>query len=525
MAAQSTRPLLPQYQHYIPQFILKNFSSRTSADADRSSPAQVPATPRLDRSRKNEYILNHVDLSVENPTAQGKQGRRVFGEDNMYDNDTLAPKEQRRIEKKLGKLESDASSVFRHMLKAFSERKRGFRLYRNDKNLIRRFLFVMKYRGPTFSERYRHNTLDTYTAEDKDELSAYMQEKGFLRPIDVWLDNLEKLIDFEMDNGMEWISDLPTRMYAPDAYWAVMHCQMFYMTVCTPSDPAAEFILTDNCFHVSEGPHNTSINLQTGESEVMGWLNLHEFAPVSPKLIIVLRSYLFPSELEDMSNPKGKAQREQHRSMVEATFGSIDKTLLADIPVSKARSNYTILKENGELQLTPDEDGTLRPDHSFFFHFFPIGLAHTNRINGVFLENVDMCTSIVFASKDPFRNTLEWYLTDHEVFRKRVSASPENSRRKCLLKLQRLLDFLGVSVKVHMEELAPSTLTRDEIFFVRLAELRQALPSLLQETQADSPTEFMLIYQGLGMMCQSKFQEIRPSLTFQYPQAGRNLLF
>lgn len=512
MAAQGSRPLPPQYQHYIPQFILRNFSTRTSLDAGGSSTAHVPSDPRRDRARKNEYVVNHVDLSVENTTVQEKSGRRVFGEENMYDDDTQGHKEQRRVEKKLGKLESDASGLFRHMLKAFSEGQRGFWLYRNERNLIRKFLFVMKYRGPTFYERYHHSTLDTYTAEDKDQLSAYMQEKGFSRPIDVWLYNLETLIDLEMDNKGEWMADLPTRMYAHDAAWAVMHCQMFYMAVCTPSDPAAEFILTDNCFHVHEGPNNISTNWQTGESEVMGWLNLHEFAPVSPRLIIVLRSFLFPSELEDVSDPKAKERRGQLRSKAEALVGCIDTTPLADIPVSKARSNYTLLKANGELQMMPDEDGTLKPEHSFFFRFFSINLAHTNRINGVFLENVGLHTSIVFTTKDSFRHTLEWYLTDHKIFRKRVSASPEDSRRTCLLRLSQLLRYLGSSAKLYMEERAPPVLTDDEIFFMRLAalrELRQSLPSLLKEIPDGSPTEFiefMSIYQSLGMMGKLKFK-------------------
>ncbi len=516
MAGQSTRPLRPQYQHYIPQFILRNFSSRTSLDAGGSSPALFPPDSRADRSRKNEYIVNHVDLSVENPTAQAKAGRRVFGKDNMYDNDTRSHKERRRVEEKLGKLESDASNLFRHMLKAFHERQKGFWLYRNDRNLIRKFLFVMKYRGPTFFERYRHNTLDTYTAEDKDQLSAYMQEKGFSRPIDVWLDNIEKLIDLEMDDKGKWISGLPMHMYAPDAKWALMHIQAMYMTVCTPFDPAAEFILTDNCFHVCEGPHNTSTNVQTGESEVTAWLNLHEFAPVSPKLIIVLRSALFPSEMEDLSDPKVEKQREQHRSMAEVMLGSIETSLLADIPVSKARSNYTLLNENAELKMMPDEDGTLKPEHSFFFCFFPINLTHINRINGVFLENVGVRTSIVFASKDSFRNALEWYLTDHKVFHKRVSTSPEDSRRICLMKLQRLLSFLGSSAKLYMEELALPVPTHDETSLFSL-QSRKALPSLLQGSQDDSPTEFMSIYKSLGTIGISSLKETPPSLISSYP--------
>ncbi|KAG6048150.1 hypothetical protein E4U39_007689 [Claviceps sp. Clav50 group G5] len=67
--------------------------------------------------------------------------------------------------------------------------------------------------------------MTTYEADDKEHLAMYMKEHGFLRPIDVWLDNLDKLIDVKMNAEMDWIQQLPTRMYPTDAYWAITHCQ------------------------------------------------------------------------------------------------------------------------------------------------------------------------------------------------------------------------------------------------------------------------------------------------------------
>ena len=505
-AGQNSMPLTRQFQHYIPQFILKNFSPCASPSAEESSQVRLPSGRRRARL-SNDYIVNNVDLTTDSTTVQEMAGRRVFGQYNMYDDDSQACEERRRVERKLSQLESDASVLFRRMVEASNECHRGLWLTRNERNLIRKFLFVMKYRGPSFYEKYHHETLDKYTAEDKDDLLAYMQEKGFTRPIDVWLDNIEKLIDLEMDENLAWVSDLPTRMYSLDAFWAVMHSQMMYMTICTPSDPAGEFILTDNCFHVSEGPQNTSTNLSTGESDVVSWLNLHEFAPVSPKLIIVLRSFLLSSEMEDMSSPAARAEREKWRSMIESSFGNISETLLAGLPVAKARNNYTLLTD-GQLRMLPDEDGTLKPQHSFFFHFFPIDVTHTNRLNGVFLENADSCTSIVFGSTGAFRRTLEWYLTDREVFRKYVTTSPEDRRRIYFAKLEQLLGTLGSSAKPHLEELPDPVLILEETSRIRLAELRQALPSLLREMPDDNPTEFMSIYQALGMKVKSKHIEM-----------------
>lgn len=65
-----------------------------------------------------------------------------------------------------------------------------------------------------------------------------------------------------MNEEIKWVSDLPARLYLHNALWAVVYCQIMYVTVCTPSDPGGEFILTDDCYHISKSPNNnTSSNL------------------------------------------------------------------------------------------------------------------------------------------------------------------------------------------------------------------------------------------------------------------------
>lgn len=488
MEGNNSNSLPKQYQHYVPQFILRNFSLVHHVQDKRTG-----------RTRKGDAMVNRVDLSAECVKIEETPVRHILGKHDMYDNDTKSSQERRRIELKLSRLESDASSIFRRILKAYNDRHKGLWLTREDRNLMRRFLFVMKYRGPTFYERYCHDTIDTYVCEDKAELAEYMKEKGYSRPIDVWLDNLARLMDFEMDEGMTWLSELPKLMYSHDAKWAIMHCQLMYMTICTPSEAQDEFIMTDNCYHVSEGPFNVSTNLLTGKTDVEGWLNLHEFAPVSPKLMIVLRSFLFPVPLEDNSDPNNKL-REKLRSMVEETFGSISKTVLATLPVAKARNNYSQIV-NGALHLDPNQDGTLKQSHSFFFHLFQIDSAHVNKINGVFLENSELCENILFHSRDTLRGLLEWYLSDRDIFQKRVTASPEDTKRMRLIKLGKVLNILGSEVEPYMEVIPCPVLTNDETVSLYLDELRNALPHLIPD---DEPAGFMQIYLSLGKVIHSK---------------------
>lgn len=134
----------------------------------------------------------------------------------------------------------------------------------------------------TFHKRFYHETATDYDANDREKLLEYMKEKGFSKPIDVWLDNIEVIINLDMDDELRWISELPKRMYPDDATWLTMHCQFLYMAICTTSQADDEFILTDNGYHVSEGPNHCVTDLSTGNSKELAWINLHEFAPISP---------------------------------------------------------------------------------------------------------------------------------------------------------------------------------------------------------------------------------------------------
>ncbi|KAG5937624.1 hypothetical protein E4U53_008166, partial [Claviceps sorghi] len=417
--AAETKP----YQHYIPRFLLENFSHPLQTDG--ISAATPPASQHGPRRRKGkkktrrgESVVNCVDMSSDTASMTETPVDSVFGHVNTCQDAYIPPEEQDRLEQKLRRLESDASGVIGRIITAFAAKQQGVWLTREERNLVRKFLLVTKYRGPAVYARYRHETMATYVADDGEQLAAYMRRRGFARPLDVWLDTLEGLLDVQMDAGMEWMRALPERTYPADAHWAIAYCQGSYMAICTPSAAAAaaEFFVTDNGYSIADGPHRVLADTGAGTPAYGPWSSLHEFAPLSPRLLVVLRSFLFPCPEEDGADVRVKASRELYRSVFEAEFGRLSETLLADLPVSKARNNYSELV-----------DGVLRPvrgataaRHSFFFRFFPLERTHVDRINGVFLDNAGTCRRLVFCSEAALRASLAWYLTDDTYFPKRA---------------------------------------------------------------------------------------------------------
>ncbi|GJC90063.1 hypothetical protein ColLi_12901 [Colletotrichum liriopes] len=254
----------------------------------------------------------------------------------MYDDAADAIKGQKQIEDKLGRLESQSATIIQKIKKAHDNGKSDVCLRRSEKDQLRKFLFIMKYRGPGFYDKYLSGDEKTYQAEDKNLLCAYMAQKGFRNPREVWLDNLRAILDLEMDAEGDWIEKLPTLMFPPDAAMFTVHVQMSYMAFCTPIDQNLEFILTDQVYNIFEGPIYESYSVETRENLGPMYLCFHEFGPISGRLIIVLRSFLLPQPLED-ADIKVKRAREMMLEGAAAQFPNAkDATsILADLPLRK----------------------------------------------------------------------------------------------------------------------------------------------------------------------------------------------
>lgn len=391
-------------------------------------------------------MLNIVDLTSDEPQLLESPVSRWFGQDDMYKDVTDIIKSKKDVEQELSKLESRTAIILHKVKKAFEDNESGIWLTRVERNMLRKFLFVMKYRGPGFYEKYFSEDPQTYDSEDKHLLRSYMAKKGMSGPRDVWLHNLRAILDLDMDAAGNWMIKLPELMFPADAQIFISHVQSSYMAFCTPADEHDEFILTDKCYNLFEGPTNDTFCARSGEYLGNTYLCYHDFGPVSPKLIIVLRSVLLPDPLEDI-DPNVKKIRQDMHDAAAAQFpnpGCI-QSILSDLPVARAQNSYTRVV-NGKLELAPGASGILQSNDRFCFRFWPITSKHMNTINSIFLDNLSQCKSVVFSSKASFKQTLEAYMTASSHDFKNVGYGERGARINrltCLQMLSTVLTMLG----------------------------------------------------------------------------------
>ncbi|KAI0451067.1 hypothetical protein F5B21DRAFT_488478 [Xylaria acuta] len=450
-SAQTASPK-PEYQHFVPQFMLRNFAHKYTGP-QRSKKGNKKK--QADTLFRGELVVNNVNLRADPIFIEETKVSRILGKYDMYQDTSQPTGQQRQIETMFGKLENHVSTIFRRIVRAFEAGDPNIWVTREERNSIRKFLFILKYRGSTFHQRFHHETSDKYDANDKSRLQTYMEKNNFKRPVDVWFQGLKTILNLKMETE-NWKRELIDNMYQDDAAWFFMHSEMMYMAICTPSEPGAEFILTDNSYNVFEGPNTFVQNPTTGKFHDSGWTSFHEFAPLSPKLMIILRSNLLPVPEED-ANPRIRAWREEQRKeAVDDWYGASQQSNLADLPIHKARNNYSQVV-NGRTQLLPGEDGIQRKTDKFCFSFFPIDVEHVNKINLILFDNAHRCANIVFGSRDAFLKSLEWYLTCPPTLGKKMVGDCQEERRKLLMDLAALMKSLGSALEpVWTESTAPA---------------------------------------------------------------------
>lgn len=472
---RTSQPCKPQYHHYIPRFILRNF-------AHPFKPPENGARQRKKRGKRQgakpgDLMVYAVNLEPNTPELVETPISRIFGLTDLY-RDFSHCSNQHHIEQQLSQLESRAGEVISKMRKAFDCGDKEIWITRPERDVLRKFLFIMKYRGSMGRRRFYHENAEDYTADDKEKFLQYMRDKGFQKPVDVWYDNIKAILDLKMDLEGKWMTLLVDRMYPDDAMWYISHTRSMYLALCTPSDQSDEFLLTENLFSIHEGPISDVMDTETGEKIPGPYTEFHIFAVISPKLVIVLRSLLLPIPEED-SNDKIRRQREERYRMNanQHTDPSAANSILADLPIRKARNSYSTIIDN-RLTLLDGEDGSPRSTHKFCFRFFPISTEHANKINSIILENAYVSSKIAFKSHAAFRKTLEFYLTMPCEFSsfKTVENVPEGPRLTLVKKLELALRKLG-SEATAVYQIENSILSEEEEFKLLGQILERGLPA------------------------------------------------
>ena len=392
-SAQESSQLPPQYHHFIPRFLLRNF-------AVFKNPGNVK--PRTGRGNKKPAPvpsrLNTLDIAT--GTLVQEDVGRTFGFVDMYRDINASTPDSYDLEKRLSRLENDAARIIAGIKRAHDSGREAVQIKRPEKDLLRRFIFIMLYRNRTLAGHYEKST-EEYDGIDRDIMLTYMKEHGFSTPRDVWLSNIRAFLDIDLSvEWQQWFPKLHERAYPSDARWFFKNMQMSYLAFCTPETVDDEFLLTQNSYSVFEGPNSPN----------GAWTDYHIFAPVSPRLLMVTRSCLLPSNLDGEDGEEERlAMLEQCKAM-HFDMPSAGSSL-EDLPIAKASNNYTRML-NGRLVLLPTKIS--REKHIFFFKFCAVKATHVQKINQIFLEEALGTTKLVYKSSIGLRLALEYYLASDD---------------------------------------------------------------------------------------------------------------
>ncbi|EEU42072.1 uncharacterized protein NECHADRAFT_50617 [Fusarium vanettenii 77-13-4] len=502
-----------EYQHFIPQFLLRNYSHPFVCPQAKGSSKKCKKHKHEKGKYPGDPVVSNLCLTAEPYTLKETPVARVFGQLDMYEYMTTSPdKKHRRIEEMLGKMEFEASKIFRRITTAYGKGQPDVWLSRTERNLLRKFFFLLKYRGSDFHRRFYHSDLENYDRPDKKLLQDYMEMRGFKTPLDVWFHNLETIMELDLGTDSTWETTIWSRMFYADAGWLISHIDSFYMAICTPANPDEEFILSDNCYNIFEGPNMFMEDVDTGERACSGHASFHEFAPLSPRLIIVLRSICLPVPEEDKNPVVREWRKLMRKEIYDILCGPGTESMLQDLPVTKARnSNIDVI--NGECVPKPGWSGQYCKDDRFFFKFFPLETRHVQMINGVLLDNCYSCSRIAFGSQDAFLKTLGWWLADDCTAGKIFQGEIDQDRLKYLSNLEAFMKTMGWDKRLVYMQLPATPVRGMKSLQDRNIESRRALYGMIlgpEAYQAPFP-KVMKPYEKLGGTWRTVFYDTTQS--------------
>ncbi|KAL7960412.1 hypothetical protein V8C34DRAFT_277086 [Trichoderma compactum] len=405
-----------RYRHFVPQFLLKNFAHKYVAPDSLDTTKAKKRTPKTGMY-SGEPAVNTLYLSGEFCLEECAV-RRTCGMEDMYEDTENLLKDHGRLEKKFAAIESTASFIYRKIVKTYKNGKDNICLTRKENDFLRKFMFLLALRSVQYHRKYNINSVHDYDGDDKVWLREYMEAYGFTKPLDVWLQSLEVLIDLEIDPDGIWSEFVKETIYFPIADNFVDYMKKMYMTICTPDGHVEEFVLTDNCCNVTEGTLPAYLM-----ENMISHLDLapcfHRFAPISPKLMIVLRYNHLPEQF-CVADPVATVQRQtQTQTHAGTGFGNGTKSMLEGLPIRKAK--ITPMEEvNGELVPRIGNQKLYECDN-FYFTIFKIPAHHVRIINRLLIDLAFHGSRIIFFRKKAFMDLMTWFLAEPCIVGKRLT--------------------------------------------------------------------------------------------------------
>ena len=351
-----------------------------------------PRRPRFDPAMDPYLKIYDLESGV---LDFGKVGRS-YGIPDMYKD--MDHERAYHVEEALSRLESDAARIYHRIKKDHESGKHKFSITRKDRNVLRKFLFVMRYRSHKFRSKYT-GTIDTYEYNDRDALIEFLKERSITDLRQVWLLNLEVIVRTEIDADREWLRIIGREMFPADANMYVFHMSESYMAFCEPQSPEDEFILTDNGFGIFEGPvvYDTDNLKSTGadgsppQLKDPAFTEFHKLAPLSPRLILVLRSnFLRDSPIWE----KRKKVFSEWKAWPKAD------SLLQDLPIKPPEVRYWLLPKKTKAVHTLEDE--------FSFEIYKVKTEQVYMINALMLQ--EAVGSITWASDESLVRSLRAFL-------------------------------------------------------------------------------------------------------------------
>jgi hypothetical protein len=418
----------PEYQHYVPQFILRNYT-----DYIRPKEEDFEHKKDFDKARKKaKKGMGAQTIEFENGFARSGVVRRstekIFGLFDMYnekfngDEDGETKGEQgdknehksNEIERKLSQVEIKASEIVNKIKQRFLDGATEVFLREADINTLKRFMFIMIYRNQEFSELYEFNN-DAL----RQSLEAYMEANELKTLKEIWLRSLRAFIDvdFGQPNWSEWVLQ---RAYHHDAFLFIHYMKETYICLCTPEDDDDEFLLTQNIYNILEGTMHTDGN-------TVVW---HTFCPAGSRLLILSRSDLLSGistgsqSYIDRHHEKWTALYEPTMMAFKAPTAKFQPSLLKELPVGRPHySNYHLSQDHANVPVS--------------FSNFGLPSKWVQRINSLLLEHAISTTHIIFKSKLGLQKALEAYFAMEDPnFKVVMEASPKDDCQSWLTDTQ-----------------------------------------------------------------------------------------
>ncbi|KAF8461610.1 hypothetical protein BDZ91DRAFT_683893 [Kalaharituber pfeilii] len=380
-----------EYHHFIPRFVLRQFATRRARRIDFQNP-----------------FINLYDMGS-STIVPAADVHRSYGNYDMYRDASAA--DQMHIEDALAVLEGQASRIIKRIKTALAKGENSVTLTRVERNDIRKFLFVMKFRTQGFWGKY-NRTLEEYDAVDRAEVLHFMERKGFTKPLEVWLHTMKTILDTHIDVEDKWEQTMMSECFSHDAQWFILNMNMFYMSFCTPADAADEFLLSESAFGIHEGPTEAPMEVyitpgpngmpdsqEALKSKYGGagkYLEYHLLAPFGPTLLLVLRSNMLRDE---ESKKRLRAELAKQPGLEQLGTPSLFEHIHLQPPVP----SYGLVTID---EFNPKEDDT------FMFKLHKLRRRDVQLFNSIFLNEVK--STLTWTTDAAVQRTLQVYLEDDE---------------------------------------------------------------------------------------------------------------